>query len=268
MQQMDESPEAQIKIYLSHLEGLIARGRQLRDRLVADPSSEPVIAATRAWQEDCGVTINQLSGGSKAHWLARSFSAAFLMRGATGHALEGAAPEEIVNKLLDVLEQAIASLTQADNGPIISASPQGPPPRRFEFVHNAEIRPVIEQAYLDGRRALEEGHYDEALRISSGILESIVTDALEHYALEHHGLGTLAASESTSGPIDEWSFDKRLTIAEKAGLIRGGCARLPPVARSYREHGENGTAPMITEREARQTGQVLHVTMRDLDPGR
>jgi hypothetical protein len=25
---------------------------------------------------------------------------------------------------------------------------------------------------------------------------------------------------------------------------------------------------MITEREARQTGQVLHVTMRDLDPGR
>src|ERR1035438_3888845 len=102
------------------------------------------------------------------------------MRGATGHALEGAAPDEIVTKLLGVLEQAVASLSQEENGPIISSSPQGPPPRRFEFVHNAEIRPVIEQAYIDSRRALEEGHYDEALCTSCGILESIVTDALEH----------------------------------------------------------------------------------------
>src|SRR5208337_3384981 len=105
---MDESLRAQIETYLSHLDGLIRRGRQVRDRLATDPSSSAAIAATRAWQEDCGVTINQLSGGSKAHWLARSFSEAFLMRSASGHAVEGAAPAEIVQRLLDVLEQAIA----------------------------------------------------------------------------------------------------------------------------------------------------------------
>src|ERR1039458_8637803 len=124
---MDESLQAQIEIYLSHLDGLIVRGRQLRDALAADPSNEPQMATTRAWQEDCGVTINQLSGGSKAHWLARSFSEAFLMRGATGHALEGAAPDQIVTKLLGVLDQAVASLSQEENGPIISSSPEGPP---------------------------------------------------------------------------------------------------------------------------------------------
>src|ERR1700688_699986 len=97
---MDESLRAQIETYLSHLDGLIRRGRQLRDTLSADPSSKSAIASTRVWQEDCGVTINQLSGGSKAHWLARSFSEAFLMRSADGVAVEDAAPAEGVQQLL------------------------------------------------------------------------------------------------------------------------------------------------------------------------
>src|ERR1700737_1984128 len=103
---MDESLRAQIETYLSHLDGLIRRGRQVRDTLANDPSSKSAIAATRAWQEDCGVTVNQLSGGSKAHWLARSFSDAFLMRSENGRAVEGAAPAEIVNRLIGVLEIA------------------------------------------------------------------------------------------------------------------------------------------------------------------
>ena len=49
--------------------------------------------------------MNQLSGGSKAHWLARSFSEAFLMRSTDGHAVEGAAQTQIVQRLLGVLDQ-------------------------------------------------------------------------------------------------------------------------------------------------------------------
>ena len=139
---MDESLRAQVETYLSHLEALIRRGRQVRDLLATDPSNGSDIAATRVWQEDCGVTVNQFSEGSKAHWLARSFSEAFLMRSAAGHAVEGAAPAEIVKRLLDVLEQAVASLSQMDVGPGVtgysSASSEAPPPRRFEFVHNPE----------------------------------------------------------------------------------------------------------------------------------
>ena len=84
---MDENLRPQIETYLSRLDGLIRRGRQVRDALAADPLNASTIAATRLWQEDCGVTINQLSGGSKAHWLARSFSEAFLMRSAAGQAV-------------------------------------------------------------------------------------------------------------------------------------------------------------------------------------
>src|SRR5271169_5132553 len=113
---MDESLRAQIETYLSHLDGLIRRGRQLRDTLAANPSGASAIAATRAWQEDCGVTINQLSGGSKAHWLARSFSEAFLMRSKDGRAVEGAEPAEIVTRLIDVLEQAVATLSGMGDG--------------------------------------------------------------------------------------------------------------------------------------------------------
>src|SRR5271165_2881920 len=102
---MDESLRTQVETYLTHLDGLIRRGLQLRDTLANDPSSKSAIAATRAWHEDCGVTINQLSGGSKAHWLARSFSEAFLMRSTAGQAVEGAPPAEIVQRLLDVLQQ-------------------------------------------------------------------------------------------------------------------------------------------------------------------
>ena len=264
---MDESLRAQIETYQSHLAGLIQRGRELREILKADPISASAMGATRAWQEDCGITINQLSGGSKAHWLARSFSQAFLMRGANGHAVEGGAPAEIVERLLSVLEQGVASLSQTDHGPVISASSEAPAPRRFEFVHNPELRPLVEQAYSDSRRALEQHDYETALLTSCGILEAIVTDALEH-----KGLSALIASGAPAERISDWSFETRLAVAERAGLIRGGCARLPAIARAYRDQtsADGGSAfeVEVAERDAKLTGQVLRVVMRDLDPGR
>jgi hypothetical protein len=263
---MDESLRTQIETFLSRLDGLSRRGRQLRDALATDSSNPSLIADTRAWQEDCGVTINQLSGGSKAHWLARSFSQGFLMRSADGRAVEGVAPAEIVTRLLGVLEQAVASLSGAEDGAVLSASSSSAQPllRRFEFVHNPELRPVVEQAYIDSRRALEQADYDLALRTSCGILEAIVTDALER-----KGVSALIALGAPAGKIADWSFETRLTVAERADLIRGGCARLPAVARAYRDHGDvEGAKVEISERDARTTGQVLKVVMRDLDPGR
>ena len=259
---MSESLEAQIKNFASRLDHLILRGHQVRDALAIDASNPSAIVATRAWQEECGEAINQLSGGSKAHWLARSFSDAFLMRSANGNATEGAAPQAIVQRLLEVLTQAVTALSREDGSPVIIAS-ENVPPRRFEFVRSAELRQVLEQAYTDGRLAMEEGDYDLAMRTSCGILEAIVTDALEH-----KGLSELAASGGPAGKIADWSFDMRLGVAEKVGLIRGGCARLPAIARAYRDHAENGQTLSVSERDARLAGQVLNVIMRDLNPGR
>ena len=259
---MSESLEAQIKGFASRLDGLIRRGHQVRDALAKDSSNPAAIVATRAWQEECGVAINQLSGNSKAHWLARSFSEAFLMRSANGNATEGAPPQKIVQRLLDVLTQAVNALSREDGGPVIIAS-ENVPPRRFEFVHNPELRDLLEKAYTDGRLAMDEGEYDLAMRTSCGILEAIVTDALEY-----KGLSELAASGAPAGKIADWSFDMRLAVAEKAGLIRGGCARLPAVARAYRDHGDSGSDVSVSERDARLAGQVLNVIMRDLNPGR
>jgi hypothetical protein len=271
---MEESVRAQIETQLSHLDSLIRRGRQILERLATGASSPAVMAETRAWQEHCGTTINQLSGGSKAHWLARSFSNAFLMRTADGRAAEGVPPDEIVKRLLDVLRQAVASLSGISGSSSLSeASSESPSAssdtgirRRFEFVHKPELRPVVEQAYADSRRALEQKEYDVALRTSCGVLEAIVTDALEH-----KGLHALASVGAPAGEMSGWSFETRLAVAEKAGLIRGGCARLPAIARTYRDNSHGGESDLrgtVSENDARRTGQVLNVVLRDLDPGR
>jgi len=264
---MDESLRAQVDTYLPHLEGLILRGRRLRDTLAADPSSRSALAANRVWQQDCGITVNQLSGGSKAHWLARSFSEAFLVRSA-GSVVETAAPAEIVNRLVDVLEQAVTSLSGMRDDQVVSPSSEAAPAtHRFDFVHNPELRPVVEQAYSESQLALEQGRFGPALLTSCGILDAIVTDALEH-----QGHTALAAADVPAGTIAVGSFEARLAVAERLGLIHGGCARLPPAARRYREltnaDGEWSPSVTVSEREARQAGQVLHVIMRDLDPGR
>jgi hypothetical protein len=259
---MSESLEGQIKSYASRLDHLIRRGHQVRDALAQDSSNPAAIVATRAWQEECGVAINQLSGGSKAHWLARAFSDAFLMRSAKGNATEGAAPQDIVQRLLDVLTQAVAALSREDGGPVMIASADVPP-RRFEFVHNPELRQVLEQAFTESRQAMEQGDFDLAMRTTCGILESILTDALEH-----KGPADLAVTGAPAGKIADWSFDERIAVAEKVGLIRSGCARLPAVARTYRDNHANGHTIAVTERDARISGQVLNVIMRDLNPGR
>jgi hypothetical protein len=258
---MDHTLQAQIETYLSQLDRLIRRGGELRDLLAADPADAFAVTANRVWQQEVGVTINQLSGGSKAHWLARLFSQAFLVRATDGEAREQAAPEEIVTRLLEVLAQAVVSLSRQDAAPVLSTAAAPPLPRRFEFVHNPELRPVLEQAYSESRRALEQAHFDLSLRTSCGILEAIITDALEK-----KGLAALLTSGAPGGGISEWSFDTRIAVAERVALIGNGCRRLPAAARTYRDETE--PSQPVSERDARRAAQVLNVIIRDLDPGR
>jgi len=262
---MDNNLRAQIEQYRSRVDALVWRGRELRQALATDSASAPALATARAWQNDCGVIINELSGGSKAHWLARSFSEAFLVRDAGGATITNVSPVEIVSRLLAVLEQALDSLLRMQEAPAASGAAQAPAPHRFDFVHAPELRPVLEQAYIDGQHAFAEGDYLMALVTYCGILEAIVTDALQY-----DGIAKLTAADMPEGNIADWSFETRLRVVENVGLIRGGCARLPAAARNYREliSEQHGSQMAISERDARVTRQVLHVVMRDLNPGR
>ena len=252
---MDEELRRQRDVSIRQLEELIRRGRHLRD--VRD------VAATRAWQQACAAAINQLSGGSKAHWLARAYSEAFLVRGGRGGVVVEAEASEIVDRILGVLAGGVASLSRMDDVEAASSG-GGPRPRRFDFVHNADLRPVLERTFDDSRDALERGEFGLALILSCGLIDALLTDALDHAA----GSGQPAAG-GVEPPV---TFETRISEAERAGLIRGGCVRLPPVARNYRTLTDAGGEPRpevsVTEREARLAGQVLRVVMRDLDPGR
>ena len=251
---MDDNLRHQRDTSLAQLEALIRRGRKVRNA--------PADESTRAWQQDCAAAINQLSGGSKAHWLARAYGSAFLVRSAGGGVVVEVDAMEIVDRILAVLAQGAESLSRMDDLAPFSGAP--PRPRQFEFVHNAELRPVLEQTFADSRDALERGEFGLALILSCGVIEAVLTDALDHARPQAH--------DAPEGRIADWSFERRIAAAESAGLIRGGCARLPPVARRYRDltdaDGELRVDAPVSEREARLAGQVLRVVMRDLDPGR
>jgi len=262
---MDASLQGQIATYLSHLKTLIRRGHELHDALASDPANAQALAANRMWQQDCGVTINQLSGGSKAHWLARSFSEAFLMRSPSGQVVEAVAPAEIVERLIGVLGQAVSSLARLSQGDAAPALREAPPSRRFDFVHNPQLRPVLEQAFSVGQDELAKGEYALALVTLCGILETIVTDALEHKRVSE-----LSDTGVAEGNIADWPFENRLVVAESTGIIRGGWVRLPEIARKYRDIPDLASLmeAEVSEGDARRTMQVLHVVIRDLDPGR
>jgi len=264
---VDEALRAQRDFALGQLEDLTRRGRQISDALAATPDAAPSLAAARAWQQASAAAIHQLAGGSKAHWLSRAFSGALLIRSAEGRAGVDANVREIVDRILDVLAQAGTSLSSLD--PAAGAPAAAPEPRRFEFVHNVELRAVLEQAFADSHDALARGECGLALILSCGVIDALLTDALEHARRQAHDAPDGLAHRSRGGG---GSFETRIAAAEHAGLIRGGCARLPPVARGYRDltdaEGELRADAPVSEREARVAGQVLRVVMRDLDPGR
>lgn len=234
------------------MDELIRRGRALRAALGASDRDPSTLAETRIWQHDCEAAVRQLSGGSKTHWVSRAYSDALLVRTTAGHAAEVADLAVIVDRMLDVLHRAAEAL--AGSGPVRAAEPGGDaPPNRFEFVHDAALRPVLAEAYAEGRQALARGHYEDALMAFCGTLEAALTDALVHRHPE------------VKDEIARMSFDARIAAAERARLIRNGCARLPAVARAYRDAAANVA---VHEADARTTSQVLRTVMRDLDPGR
>src|SRR6266542_2320994 len=176
---MTESLQAQRDYALGQLAKLERRGTELRYRLTTDrDAAERPRPAISLWQQDCAAAIHQLAGGSKAHWLSRAFSDALLVRSAAGGAVVEADPQEIVLRIIDVIARARQSLSQMEE--VASASSAAPPAQRFEFVHNVTLRPLLDQALDESARAFEEHDYTRSLITSCSILESILTDALEH----------------------------------------------------------------------------------------
>jgi len=278
---MTDSLTSQLDASLAQLNALIRSGRAIGGALAADPASAVAQAGARIWQHDCAIAVSNLSGGSKAHWLSRAYSDALLVRSADGGAMVDAPVTDIVGRVLGVLDQAVASLSQPGAAAAAAAPPQT---HRFDFVRNQALRPILEEAFLDSGRALDEGDYERSLMTSCSVLEAIITDALIAAApLKGCPTDATVSPMDVASPTDvaspnvghrfsgaeacaDMSFDERISAAERANLIRGGCARLPAVARAYRD--ANGSRHMVTAQDAKITRQVLHVVMRDLDPGR
>src|SRR5260370_39554360 len=139
----------EVETALGFLDRLAERGRELRSSLAGDAASGATLESLRQWQTDVAVAVNELSGGSKAHWLSKAFSAAYLIatpQSGDRELVVEAPARDIVDRLLAVLAQAQTSLTQVAAG-AVSMEPSTP--RRFEFVHDAAVRPLLGRARTD-----------------------------------------------------------------------------------------------------------------------
>jgi hypothetical protein len=260
---------ASVDAYRHRLGHLRTVGGQLRAAVARSPDSPSHLETVRRWQQECASTVSQLSGGSKTHWLSRAFSSALLVPTAGA---ESAGVATIVGRILEVLASADRSLSDgaalAVPGAAATREARQPPPRpRFEMIRQDALRSGLERAYLDGQDALARGEVALALMTFCSILETIVTDALERC-----GPGRLSPYAPPAEPLVNWPFPTRIAMAERAGIISRGCARLPEAAYRYRDGLDRpvpATGPgEISLRDAKLTSDVLHVILRDLAPGR
>ena len=265
---MDQPLRTQITTFLHRLEHLMRDGGGLRDALSLDPAGSRELELVRLWQRECAETIGQLSGGSKEHWLSRAYSHAFLLSTGFGQVATEAPVTEIVERILKVLAQASTSLSQAGLETVAAATREVPSPvGRFDFVRDLQLRSHLERASADSQHAYERGDFALAFVTSCSLLEAIITNALER--ADRVRLSDCAAPD---GGVASWPFEFRIAVAEKAGLISAGCARLPISARGYRdlldETGELRPEVTVSALEAKLAAQVLKVIIRDLAPGR
>jgi hypothetical protein len=250
--------DPQIDAALAHVNALMRRGRAIADRIALDCADAIALTDARIWQHDCAAAISQLSGGSKAHWLSRAYSGALLVRASDGGAMVEASVAEIVARVVAVLQRAAESLMQPEA--VAATPPAAPAARRFDFVRHEPLRPVLEQAYVESDRALRDGDYTTSFMTTCSILESVITDALDS---SDRTADALDSSDRTA--VAAMSFSDRIAAAEARRVIHGQCARLPAIAWNYRLIGES---TIVTRRDAVVARQVLHVVLRDLDPGR
>ena len=263
---MDGSVRAEVAAFLHRLDHLTREGDRLLDAVTPDPSGSREHVSL--WQRECAATISQLSGGSKAHWLSRAYSDAFLLSAGSGPLATEATVAEIVGRILTVLARTKDSLSQAAPDAIATASRELPSQGgRFDFVRDLTLRSSLEQAYKQSQAASELGDFGLALVTSCSVLEAIITDVLER-----SDPGKLFDCGVLGGDVASWPFENRIAVAEKAGLISAGCARLPMSARRYHdlldETGAHRFDAAVSERDATRAAQVHKVIIRDLAPGR
>src|SRR3954447_23406802 len=175
---MTDSPRDARDTAIHHIDSLIQHGEALQQQLAADATAPSDLNQVRAWQQQCAAVVTHLSGGSKAHWLSRAFSEAFLVRSIDGGAVVEAPALAIVRRLVSVLERAHVSLLQMESasGELHADADQVSetrPEQRFTFVHRRELQPVLARAYADSRAALDRGEFGAALVLTCTVLESI-----------------------------------------------------------------------------------------------
>lgn len=136
--------------------------------------------------------------------------------------------------------------------------------RDFTFVHEVDLRKVIERDYLEIQRAFISKCWKSVIILSGGAIEAILMDLL----LENE----IAAKSTPKAPnkpdIKTWSLANLIDVTVELELVGSGVEKLSHPVREYRNLVHPGneirTGLEFDEEEARIALEVLHIVHRDL----
>ena len=235
---MDENLRAQIETYLTHLDGLIRRGREFAKRWRAIPPNARRCGHSRLagrLRRNHQSIVRRQQGPLAGPVIQRGIPDALGGR----PAVEGVAPAEIVKRLLERTRAGRGfALSNGQRAPVISAHH-----RRRRLLGGSNSSTTLSSGPLSSRPTSIAGAPSSrrtialALLTSCGILEAIVTDALEH-----KGLSALACIGRARGE------DFRLVVRDAACSCREGRTDSRRVRPAAGGRADVSRQPMLTER--------------------
>ncbi len=136
--------------------------------------------------------------------------------------------------------------------------------RDFSFLHNCELRNIIERDFSEIQRASSSGCWKSVIILCGGSIEAVLADLLMDNPVQ--------AMASTKAPnkkdITRWGFSDLIAVCVDLKLVTKGVEKLSHPIREYR----NLVHPGIELREkldfhaeeARIAVEVLNIVLRDL----
>lgn len=100
----------------------------------------------------------------------------------------------------------------------------------FPFVHDPEIRKIIERDYIEMQKALGAECWKSVIILSGGSIEAILTDSLS----SNEEAAKNAHSAPKESDLSKWHLKKLIEVAVELNLISEGVSRLSHSVREYR----------------------------------
>ena len=138
--------------------------------------------------------------------------------------------------------------------------------RDFSYVHNPDLRKVLERDYTEIQRAYLTQCWKSVIILSGSAIEAILLDCLQHDS----GRAKSASKAPNKSDLSRWDLSELIDVCVELNHVSSGVEKLSHSVREYRNlvHPGNETRNKLAfgQEESRIALEVLNIVHRDLNP--